>query len=108
MSMTLEEVIEQVERTYKENRSGWLYALKRGETKYAERCKESMDEFGQLAEWLKELAERRKQPEIIKCEKCKYFEIINYEDFVCNNPESKVYATDFEFGCILGKRRTDG
>ena len=33
--MTLEEAIEQVERTYKENRSGWLYALKRCETKYA-------------------------------------------------------------------------
>ena len=53
--MTLEEAIEQVERTYKENRSGWLYALKRCETKYAERCKKSMDESKQLAEWLKEL-----------------------------------------------------
>ena len=53
--MTLEETIEQVERMHKESRSGWLYALKRGETIYAERCKKSMDEFGQLAEWLKEL-----------------------------------------------------
>ena len=55
MSMTLEEAIEQIERTYKENHSGWLYALKRGETKYAERCKKSIDESRQLVEWLKEL-----------------------------------------------------
>ena len=55
MSMTLEKTIEQVERTYKENRSGWLYALKRGETRYAERCKKGMDESKQLAEWLEEL-----------------------------------------------------
>ena len=70
MSMALEETIEQVERMHKESRSGWLYALKRGETIYAERCKKSMDEFGQLAEWLKELAERRKLPEIIYCGEC--------------------------------------
>ena len=59
--MTLEESIEQVEKIYKENRSGWLYALKRGETKYAERCKKSMDTLEQIVKWLSELQERRKQ-----------------------------------------------
>lgn len=68
--MTLEEAIEQIEREYRENRSGWLYALKRGETKYAERCRKCDEEHRQLAEWLRELQERRKQPEIIRCSEC--------------------------------------
>ena len=60
MSTTLEEAIEHVEKIYKENRSGWLYALKRGETKYAERCKKSMDTLEQIVKWLKELQAWRK------------------------------------------------
>lgn len=63
MSMTLEEAIEQVERTCKENHNGLVYALKRSDTKYAERCKKAMDESKQLVKWLKELQERRKKEE---------------------------------------------
>ena len=105
MSMTLEEAIEQVERTYKESRGAWLYALKRGETKYAERCKKNMDEFGQLAEWLKELQERRKQPEIIRCKDCKHKGT--------KNCVANAWATIYGFGvkdnfyCGLAERRTD-
>lgn len=95
--MTLEEAIEQVERTYKENRSGWLYALKRGETIYAERCKKSMDEFGQLAEWLKELQERRKQ--IKSCEGCKWLRLPNG---CANDRCARMYKDRYE-----AERRTD-
>lgn len=63
MSMTLEEAIEQIERTCKENHNGLVYTLKRGDTKYAERCKKAMDESKQLVKWLKELQERRKKEE---------------------------------------------
>ena len=104
--MTLEETIEQVERMHKESRSGWLYALKRGETIYAERCKKSMDEFGQLAEWLKELAERRKQPVIVYCKDCKHKGT--------KNCVANAWTTIFGFGvkddfyCGLAERRNDG
>lgn len=63
MSMTIEEAIEQIEKTCKENHNGLTYALKRGDTKYAERCKKAMDQSKQLANWLKELQERRKKEE---------------------------------------------
>jgi len=104
--MTLEETIEQVERMHKESRSGWLYALKRGETRYAERCKKSMDEFGQLAKLLSELQERRKQPEIIHCGECLFREIRGVDGF-CDHitgEEIMVMKTDY---CKWGERRTD-
>lgn len=70
MSVTLEEAIEYAERAYKENRNGLQYALKRRETKFAERCKKDMEGYKQLAAWLKELKERRKESKTIKCLDC--------------------------------------
>lgn len=35
-------------------------------------CEKCAEEHRQLAEWLKELKERREQPEIIRCEECKW------------------------------------
>lgn len=60
MSMTLEQAIEHAEQVYKENFNGWSYASKRRDTKYAEKCMECAEEHRQLAEWLRELQERRK------------------------------------------------
>ena len=40
----------------------------------AERCERDKQEYTQLAEWLKELKERRKQPEIIHCGECVYYD----------------------------------
>lgn len=36
----------------------------------AERCEQDKQEYTQLAEWLRELQERRKQPGIIRCGEC--------------------------------------
>ena len=55
MSMTLEEAIIHAEDT----------------AKSAIGC-ECREEHRQLAEWLKELAERRKQPVIVYCKDCKH------------------------------------
>ena len=41
-------------------------------TESAKKCEQCAAEHRQLAEWLKELAERRKQPEIIRCKDCKH------------------------------------
>lgn len=59
MSMTLEEAIIHAEEV-------------------ADRCEVTdgdrpcAEQHRQLAEWLKELAERRKQPEIIRCGNCRF------------------------------------
>jgi len=68
-TMTLEQAIEHAERAYKESRNGLQYALKRGETKFAERCEKDAEEYGQLAAWLRELKERRK---VDSCKGCVY------------------------------------
>lgn len=46
---------------------------------YANVCKyhnltESQKEFQQLAEWLRELQNRREAPEIVRCGECKHFQ----------------------------------
>ena len=40
----------------------------------AERCKQEKEENTQLAEWLRELKERREQPEIIRCKDCIFYD----------------------------------
>ena len=67
-----------------------------------ERAKE---EHTQTAEWLKELAERRKQPEIVHCKDCKHKGT--------KNCVANAWTTIFGFGvkddfyCGLAARRTN-
>jgi len=88
MSMTLEEAIEHAEDT----------------AMSAIGC-ECREEHRQLAEWLKELAERRKQPEIIHCKDCKHKGT--------KNCVANAWTTIFGFGvkddfyCGLAERRTE-
>lgn len=81
--MTIEEAIKYAERAYKESHNGLQYALKRGETKFAERCKKDVEKYGQLAAYLRELQERRKadscegcvfeEGSFLRCMKCKRY-----------------------------------
>ena len=86
--MTLEQAIEHAEDT----------------AKSAIGC-ECREEHRQLAEWLKELAERRKQPEIIRCKDCKHKGT--------KNCVANAWTTIFGFGvkddfyCGLAARRTN-
>jgi len=83
MSMTLEQVIADCEEEisdcqidldeiaklleeYPERKEAFAYTI--------DDYKKRMDYNRQLAEWLKELAERRKQPEIIHCGECVYYD----------------------------------
>ena len=70
MSMTLEQAIEHAEKVYEEKLDERSYALDLHDNEEAEECQKCADEHRQLAEWLKELAERRKLPEIIRCGEC--------------------------------------
>ena len=61
----------------------------------------------QLAEWLKELAERRKQPEIIHCGECA-FPYIRGKNMYCDHitgEEIMVWKDEY---CSWAERRTDG
>ena len=104
--MTIEQAIEHAERAYKESRNGLQYALKRGETKFAERCKKEAEENRQLAEWLRELQERRKAPEIIRCGECEHFRQEPDGEMWCG--VSKGHGIDKDFFCGDAERRTDG
>ena len=87
--MTLEQAIEHAEDT----------------AKSAIGC-ECRDEHRQLAEWLKELAERRKQPEIIHCGECA-FPYIRGKNMYCDNitgEEIMVWKDEY---CSWAERRTD-
>lgn len=64
-------------------------------------------EHRQLAEWLRELAERRKAPEIIRCGECRFREIRGVDGF-CDHITGEpimVKKTDY---CSWAERRTDG
>ena len=67
---------------------------------------EWQEECEQLAAWLRELAERRKQPEIIRCKDCKEFRRwINTDIEFCDRTENRVSENDF---CSMAERKTDG
>ena len=88
MSMTLEQAIEHAEDT----------------AKSAIGC-ECRDEHRQLAEWLKELAERRKLPEIIRCGECVHSNKEYSGEMwcgICNG-----FGIDENSFCSFSERRTE-
>jgi len=93
--MTLEESV----ATYEE------YALDAKQ----EKLSETYRYYTQLAEWLRELVERRKAPEIIRCGECKYYKIDHPKAngyhccYRCHNI-FPMKETDF---CSKAERRTD-
>ena len=82
MNMTLEQVIADCEEEISDCQID-LDGISKLLEEYPERkeafaheiddYKKRMDYNRQLAEWLKELAERRKLPEIIRCKDCKHY-----------------------------------
>ena len=77
----------------------------------ADRCavtdgnRQCEDEHRQLAAWLRELVERRKEPEIIRCAECKHRFTHNC---VANVWVSVFgYTVNDDFYCGLAERRPD-
>ena len=77
----------------------------------ADRCavtdgnRQCEDEHRQLAAWLRELSERRKEPEIIRCAECKHRFTHNC---VANVWVSVFgYTVNDDFYCGLAERRPD-
>lgn len=89
MSMTLKEAIVHAEDT----------------AKSAIGC-ECREEHRQLAEWLRELQERRKQPEIVRCGECKHNPKLEW--FGCPASHLSEKQKPDNAWCWRGERRTDG
>lgn len=68
------------------------------------------DYYKQLAEWLKELAERRKQPEIIYCKDCENWDTTWQNDSAPNYHYCPMIDGTYsgDFYCAKAERRTDG
>jgi hypothetical protein len=67
---------------------------------------ECREEHRQLAEWLRELQERREQPEIVRCGECEHKGTHN----CIANILATIYGYEVkdDFYCGLAERRTDG
>lgn len=87
--MTLEEAIATYER----------YVLEAKK----EKLNETYRYYTQLVNWLRELQERRKKPEIIRCSECTYFKdravtvgycekkmMYQYKDYFCKDAERRI------------------
>ena len=82
----------------------------------ADRCavtdgnRQCEDEHRQLAAWLRELAERRKAPEIIHCGECKWYGRANKQRFYrgmdCLQRRMSTIVPDKDF-CSKAERRPD-
>jgi len=74
--MTLEEAIARCEKIVKEAKKSYEVPVADGIMAEVgmELTKKGIEEYQQYTEWLKELAERRKQPEIIHCGECVYYD----------------------------------
>ena len=70
------------------------------------------DYYKQLAEWLKELIERRKQPEIIYCKDCKWYKTHSSWNckkyyYCARESITATVKTENDF-CSKAERLTDG
>ena len=107
--MTLEEGILHAEKVYEEKLDERSYALEFHDNEEAEACQKCADEHRQLAEWLKELAERRKQPEIIYCKHCENWDTTWQNDYAPNYHYCPMMDGTYsgDFYCAKAERRTD-
>ena len=67
---------------------------------------ECREEHRQLAAWLRELQERRKAPEIIRCGECAYREILGVDGF-CDHITGEPIMVKKTDHCSWGERRTE-
>ena len=106
--MTLEEAIKHVEEVAELNEN-IAYNTEPENWMDIAQCEKCAAEHRQLAEWLSELQERRKQPEIIRCKDCikgKYHNLA--KSTMCMlHPFNPVRVEPDGF-CKWAERRTDG
>ena len=120
--MTIEEAIKHCEEVAEKHEQIAFEAELQEEYGKITPCKEYASEHRQLAEWLKELQERRKQPEIIYCKDCKHYHTdvwggelgiggmygnIIVAHNACDRWTKGMNCVEPEGFCFLAERRTD-
>ena len=107
--MTLEESIKHAEEVAAEKSSNAEFIKHNpyGDKSKIQDCLKCAEEHRQLAAWLRELQERRKEPEIIHCGECKHRDP---EDKKCDCGHDIIWQLprDDDWFCGDAERRTDG
>ena len=104
-----EEVATEQERLMSRYDAASGYARSRNEsirTESAKECEKCAEEHRQLAALLRELQERRKAPEIIRCGECAYREILGVDGF-CDHITGEPIMVKKTDHCSWGERRTE-
>ena len=91
--LSLDEIIKHVEYVVCHNNDEALVCM-------------GIKEYRQLAELLRELQERRKAPEIVRCGECEHFRKEHDGEMWCG--VSRGHGIDKDFFCGDAERRTDG
>lgn len=112
MSMTLEQAIKDAEAHAIRNEKEAKRNREHGGTYYdaeVQACSICAEQYKQLAEWLRELAERRKQPEIIYCKDCENWDTTWQNDSAPNYHYCPMIDGTYrgDFYCGKAERRTD-
>ena len=71
--MTIEQAIKHAEEVAQEKRYEYQECLAVHDMEEAMDCRKCGEEHEQLAAWLRELQERREEPEIVTCYECKHY-----------------------------------
>ena len=105
--MTLEEAIARCEKIVKEAKKSYEVPVADGIMAEVgmELTKKGIEEYQQYTEWLKELAERRKLPEIIRCGECVHSNKEYSGEMwcgICNG-----FGIDENSFCSFSERRTE-
>lgn len=115
--LTIEEKIRQLEAIAESGDELYADYKEHGlqDTNGARRAKSLIEEKRQEIAWLRELQERRKEPEIVRCRECKFSckyedsDIANYAGYA-----DEVYCSEHDiykhvdWYCADAERRTDG
>ena len=109
--MTIEQAIASYEKSAERHRKAFLHCKAHGGEFYQEEAESNKicyEHDRQLAEWLRELQERRKEPEVIKCGECiyRYVEGNHVRFNRCELNHNNVQSDDWY--CRDAERRTDG
>ena len=101
-TMTLEQAIASYEQSAERYHKAFLHCKAHGGEFYQEEAESNKicyEHDRQLAAWLRELQERRKAPEIIRCGECKYYKI--------DHPKANGYHCCYRCHNIFPMKETD-
>ncbi len=109
MSMTLEEAIKHAEEVSNKCQNFVTAHKEDRELEFIQRTGKCAEEHRQLAEWLKELKERRKLPEIIRCKECENWDTTWQNDSAPNYHYCPLIDGTYsgDFYCAKAERRTE-